>query len=213
MSLKSKIIAVLFIAFAPVVFGQYLIKVSPTQAVLSNEFGLAFEHRVRSKISSEIQLGATYAKDIVPFESIFEKRFHDASPSQYGWGVYGGLSMRYYLLGYSVAPAGFYLGTLYKYRLFNATFEDKLHTNSTMKGRNSQFVLQLLVGYQFPFTKVFSMDFYVGLGAAIQNEKVPTVGLQDANYVWTTNKVKRTTFAPSIGVKLGFGKSGRELLK
>lgn len=212
MSLKSKIIAVFFIAFAPVAMSQYLIKLSPTQAILSNEFGLAFEHRIRSKISSEIQLGATYAKDIVPLEALLEKRFHNNTPSHYGWGVYGALSMRYYFVGYNVAPAGFYLGTLYKYRLFNVAFEDKVHTNTTMKGSNGQFILQGLFGYQFPFTKVFSMDFYLGLGAAFQTERIPTVELQNANYGWTTNKIKRTTFAPSIGVKLGFGKSGKELL-
>jgi hypothetical protein len=197
---------------------QYLFKLSPTAVVLSGEVGLSYEQALRPKMSLEVQVGTTFSKKIIPVELFKSTEYTGDAVMKNDWGYFGALSLRYYFYKYQMAPAGFYVGTLYKYRLYNVKYEDQQYGLEAKRGTNSQFLLQAVAGYQLPVTDYLSFDFYIGLGANIQTIKsynntysVDAV-TAETTYFWQENKKKPTTFAPTVGVKIGFGKSGKDWL-
>lgn len=218
MNLKKSVLFVLIFLFAVTANAQFLLKLTPTAPIISGEIGLSYEQSFRPKLSIEVQAGTTFSKELIPIKMGVISNYYSEAERKNDWGYFGAISLRHYFYKYQMAPAGFYVGTLYKYRLYNIQFIDQHYGLGTKRGRDSQFLLQALIGYQYPATDFLSFDFYIGLGANFRNIKsyqssyfiYETTG--EYNYYWEEIRKKPIVFAPTVGVKIGFGKSGKEWL-
>lgn len=218
MNSKKTFSFVFILLFTLGVNAQFLLKLTPTSPIVSGEIGLAYEQSFRPKLSIEVQAGTTFSYQLIPIKIGAIGNYYSDAERKNDWGYFGAISLRHYFYKYQMAPAGFYVGTLYKYRLYNIKFVDQKYGLGTKRGRDFQFLLQAVVGYQYPATDFLSFDFYVGLGVNFRNIK----SYQDNSYVdvvsgetkyyWEEISKKPIVFAPTVGVKIGFGKSGKEWL-
>jgi hypothetical protein len=218
MNSKKYILVLFVLIFTLTVNAQFLVKLMPSSPIISGEIGLAYEQSFRPKLSIEVQAGATFSKQLIPIKMGAIGNYYSDAERKNDWGYFGAVSLRHYFYKYQMAPAGFYVGTLYKYRLYNIQFVDQNYGLGTKRGRDSQFLLQALIGYQYPATDFLSFDFYIGLGVNFRNVKsyqnnfsVDAVSGTEI-YYWEEIRKKPIVFAPTVGVKIGFGKSGKEWL-
>lgn len=204
----------LFTFYCSWINAQLLIKVSPTSPFTAGEIGISYEQSFRPKLSIEAQVGTTFSKQLIPVRMGALNELYTDAEQKNGWGVFGALSLRHYFYKYQMAPAGFYVGTFYKYRLYNFQFIDQQNSLSPIKGKDSQFLIQAIIGYQYPATDFLSFDFFIGPGVIFRNltsyqSSIPT---GETDYEWQEIRKKPIAFAPTVGVKIGFGKAGKDWL-
>lgn len=218
MNSNKSILVVFVLLFMLNANAQFLLKLTPTAPIISGEIGVAYEQSFRPKLSIEIQAGSTFSTQLIPVKIGAIGNYYSDAERKNDWGYFGAISLRHYFYKYQMAPAGFYVGTLYKYRLYNIKFVDRDHGLETKTGRDSQFLLQAIIGYQYPVTDFLAFDFYIGLGAnfrsikSYQDNFYVDIFSGEDKYYWEEITKKPVVFAPTVGVKIGFGKSGREWL-
>lgn len=192
-------------------------KFSPMQLVMG-EINFSAEFSINKNSSIEFELGPTISRigfgtAATHYGSTIDY-YGPQSERNSAIGMHASVGYRFYPLEDEIAPYGFYLSPIIKYRRYSYLYEDYSGKLGDAKGFKDQFMFRFNTGYQFWPTDHFSIDVYfgVGLGMRTDLEKYITYNYSDPNdpnstgtYSWATSKGTGARLNSTIGVKFGLG--------